>query len=232
MIIPFIKLKLLVKIWPLIILMMIAPSRRAIGAPESIDQLNKELKAFESSKLSIGSGAFVLRENTVLKLDRSVNITISGNLYLHSPITGEGRLILQGKQRMLIDANNHSVSNLVIRNPEGVALMSHLGIQNELSVEEGNLYMNDFNITLDHLFTRISTHEDGKIAFNGSGRILGQAWQPLASHAPQYDHNQGPHFCLLLMPESKPDLQGTQNLLNRDQNYDSTNPSPPTPPPD
>ncbi len=212
--------------------MMLAPGKRVIGMPEVIDSRDHNLAAFRGMQSNAGAGYFMLKPNTVLHLDREAKIYINANLVLESPVTGEGRLILHGDRKLNIDGNGHSIANLVIQNAEGVELLSRLNIKNHLSVEHGNLYMNDFDIVLESAITRVSTLAGGAIAFNGSGRILGQSWQPMASHGPQYDYGQAPMYCILLLNHEIPGLKGTQILINSDQDCDSITPVPPTPPPD
>jgi hypothetical protein len=227
-------MKYLFKIWPLIIFMMIAPGKSLISNPVVVatDEHDLNLSSISALQSATSAGSFTVEENTILSLNKNARLSINGNIRLNSPILGQGVLVISGDQKLSIDANGHSISRLVINNPQGVELLSPLKIAQELSVEEGFLYLNDFNIQLDHSFVKISTENSGNIAFNGSGRIIGQTLQPLANHAPQNDHDFSSQAFNTISLHQNLYLSGTQIHYHIIQDCHSAIQCPPTPPPD
>ncbi|MEN8225691.1 MAG: hypothetical protein ABFS05_10065 [Bacteroidota bacterium] len=225
-------MKYLIKIWPLVILMMIAPVRDASADLVHTDDHEMNLSAMASFRSDGAQGAFILKENTFLIINKHTVLSVKTNLNLHSPISGKGSLILNGDEKLSLDAHGNTISNLVIRNTGGIELLSQLGISQELSVEEGYLYLNDFNLVLNHSFVKISTEGSGEIAFNGTGRIIGQALQPLANQAPQHDRDFSTQAFVNLLSGHNQYLYSTQILYHNIQNCESAFLCPPTPPPD
>ena len=228
------NLKYLLKIWPLIIFMMIAPGKNVIGDPVSspTEDHDLDISDMSSYRSEATAGTFTLQENTTLSIEKRTTLFIKGNIRLHSPIKGQGILVLSGNKKLSIDANGNSISNLIINNVHGVELLSHLGITKELSVEEGFLYLNDFDVRLDHSFAKITTEGSGDIAFNGAGRIIGQTLQPLANNAPQNDRDYSSQAFITITANQNLYLSGTQITHHKIQNCNSTILCPPTPPPD
>ena len=227
-------LKYITKIWPLIILMMIAPGKNVIGDPVSStsDDHDLNIPALSNFRSGASVGTFTLNENTTLSIKKNTTLLIKNNIRLHSPITGQGVLVLSGDNKLSLDANGNSISRLMIKNTQGVELLSQLSITNQLSVEAGYLYLNDFNIKLSHSFVKLNTEGSGDIAFNGTGRIIGQTLQPLANNGPQNDRDYNTQAFNTIIANQNPYLSGTQIVYYKTQNCESAVLCPPTPPPD
>jgi len=214
--------------------MMIAPVKDATSnvEPISTDDHDINLSVLSTMKKSSSVGTFSIEGNTVLSIQKHTTISVKSNIILNSPVIGQGTLLLNGDRKLSIDAKGNSISNLVIRNSLGVELKSQLEIAQELSVEDGRLYLNDFNLVLNHSFVKINTEDRGDIAFNGSGRIIGQTLQPLSSPAPQNDRDFSSQAFINLLTEQHLNLIGTQITYYMLQNCDSAILCPPVPPPD
>lgn len=209
--------------------MMIAPVKDVDGNPDGQKVNPLSLSSFENQ--SIG-GTFMIGANTYFSIGKQTTISVNTNLELRSPVMGEGKLVLGGDKKLSIDAKGNSITNLVVRNEGGVELLSQLNISDELTVEEGILYLNDFNLVLENSFVKLNQEARGGIAFNGSGRIISQTVQPLATHAPQQDRDMGSQAFIILQAEHNPILSGTQITYYIYQHFDAAVLCPPTPPPD
>ena len=214
--------------------MMIAPVKDATSNPvaDMTDDHEKNPMALSSLTSQGTVGSFTVKGNTYISIKKQTSLSLRNNLQLHSPVTGQGAVILYGDKKLSIDANGNGVSNLIIRNSTGVELISPLKITQELSVEEGYLYLNDFNLMLDHSFVKINTEDGGAIAFNGSGRIMGQTIQPVANSAAQHDRDFSSQAYASLLANQNPIFSGTQIEYHITQNCESAVLCPPTPPPD
>jgi len=214
--------------------MMIAPVKDATSNPvaDMTDDHEKNPMALSSLTSQGTAGSFTVKGNTYISIKKQTSLSIKNNLQLHSPVTGQGALIMNGEKKLSIDANGNSISNLIIRNSSGVELISPLKITQELSVEEGYLYLNEFNLVLDHSFVKIYTEDQGGIAFNGSGRIIGQTLQPVANNGPQHDRDFSSQAYASLLANQNPIFSGTQIHYHIYQNCESAVLCPPTPPPD
>ena len=227
-------MKYLSHIWPFIILMMIAPVKDAMSISVADINDDHDLNRMELSEFKAqgSSGSFTVNGNTYISIKKQTSLSIKNNLQLHSPVTGQGVVILNGDGKLSIDANGNSITNLIIRNESGVELKSPLKISQELSVEEGNLYLNEFNLVLGHSYVKIKTENGGGIAFNGSGRIIGQALQPMANSGPHHDRNFSSQAYASLLANQNPIFSGTQIYYHINQDCHSAVLCPPTPPPD
>lgn len=119
-----------------------------------------------------GSRFTVLKYASV-NIGESATITIS-NLHIESNITGRGKLILLSDNNALINANNHSIENLVLASANKVELLSGLRIINELTILKGELHLNDFDLLIGPN-TILNQSTLSKIILNGSGVIVQQS---------------------------------------------------------
>lgn len=126
----------------------------------------KEAIDFAGSRFSVGKGASV-------EIGESASITVS-NIIIEADISGKGELILLSNKNAYIDANNHSIENLVIAAANKVELLSGLQIVNELTILKGKLHLNDFDLSLCP-DAKLNNSSLLKIILNGSGTILQQS---------------------------------------------------------
>lgn len=135
----------------------------------------------------------VISKGATIHISKTANLVSASDIILEGDIIGEGKLVIDAQRKVSIDANNHEITNLVIKNPEGVELQSALKIGNELLLTEGKLLLNDFNITLTNTFTLINITEKAEIVFNGSGKIIVATEGPFAQNQdknPRFFPNQ------------------------------------------
>lgn len=226
-------LKKLLYIWSLIILMMIAPAKNMIGEPvvSATDDHPLNLRA-SFKQAAEGNVSFTLYEKTTLSLNKHTTLAVTGNLKLNAGISGKGLVIISGESKSLIDANGNRISRLMISNPHGAELQSPLSITNELILAEGELALGNFDLMLVSPYAKITHQGEGQVAYNGSGRILGQSLQPYANEGPQKDRNHHMQVLLDLPQETNPRLYGTQVVYTINTECVITFLTPPTPPPD
>lgn len=213
--------------------MMIAPARNMIGG-ELVHAPGDQQIWIQAALLHSAEGntSFTLYENTSLTLSKFTTLAVKGNLRLHNDIRGEGLVVLSGNSRSSLDANGNSIPRLMLCNPAGVELLSRLNISGELILDQSDLLLGNFDLILTSPFARITTLDGGQIAFNGSGRIIGQSLQPLANNAPANDRDLSSQVLLDLPDNTNPLLYGTQVVYYINTDCEITFLSPPSPPPD
>ena len=123
--------------------------------------------------IDLAGGIFTVNKGASVQIGKSSSITIA-KLITEADITGKGKLILLSDNNAFIDANNHSIENLVVSVANKVELLSGLQITNKLSILSGKLYLNDFNLILDPN-TKLAQSTLEKIIQNGSGTIVHQS---------------------------------------------------------
>lgn len=213
--------------------MMIAPARNMIGG-EIVHAPGDHQTGIHTALIhsSEGNAHFTLYENTTLTLGKLTTLAVKGNLRLHNDIRGEGLVVLSGNSRSMLDANGNSIPRLMLSNPAGVELLSRLNISGELILDQSDLLLGNFDLMLTSPFARITTLDGGQIAFNGSGRIIGQSLQPLANNAPANDRDLSSQVLLDLPENTNPTFYGTQVVYYINTDCEITFLSPPSPPPD
>ncbi len=179
----------------------------------------KEAIDFTGSRFSVGKGASV-------EIGESASITVS-NIIIEADISGKGKLILLSDKNAFIDANNHSIENLVLASANKVELLSGLQIVNELTILKGELHLNNFDLILCP-DAKLNNSSLLKIILNGSGTILQQsisipyAAAPFVFSGPvHFDFSQIPaltvndsreadenifHYTLSFTPDRTPDV--------------------------
>ena len=150
----------------------------------------KEAVDFTGSRFSVSKGASV-------QIGESASITVS-NLITEADITGKGKLILLSNNNTFIDANNHSIENLVLTSANKVELLSNLRIVNELIIQNGELHLNDFNLLTGHN-TKFDETTLLKIIQNGKGKLL-QGEIPLFHDAAPFVVSAPLHFDFSQIP--------------------------------
>jgi len=147
-----------------------------------VAQLPVQLSAQDCS--GFAKGSFVVKEGAAVYIGEGAKITISGNITLEADISGEGELILNSMKTIFIDANNHSIENLVLTSANSVELKSRLQINSKLIILNGALQLNNFNLIINNDRKLNQTTLD-KIIENGVGKIL-QGEIPLCNSATPY----------------------------------------------
>lgn len=158
-------------------------------------QINQQGK-IESPKYEEEKSVFVLSPNTTLSINEDVILTVSSDVVLSSNILGEGIFLIKGNLPLLLDAHNFKIDKLHLESNSGLELRSPLTIGKELSIIEGNLYLNDFNITLANRLTRIHVGRKGKLVFNGKGVVF-MNQEPLVSFNIRPISIKAPCYCSL-----------------------------------
>ena len=192
-----------------------------------------EISAF-SVKAGFGmNGVFYVKPKTFISINKKTNLVISNDIILRSPIFGEGIVLVKSDHIVAIDANNNSISRLKIQNPKGVALKSPLHIEQEITVENGSLLLNDYDLVLANPFVEVNTGTSGKIAYNGSGRIISQSLQLFANTDKNtvQTHVKVPVLGIIT-DEIEECFDASDLCFNIQMNYTSCFIVPPTPPPD
>ena len=161
-----------------------------------VTQLPVQLSAQDCSGFTKGS--FVVKEAAAVCIGEGAKITVSGNITLEADITGEGELILNSNKNTFIDANNHSIENLVLTSANKVELLSNLRIVNELIIQNGELHLNDFNLLTGHN-TKFDETTLLKIIQNGKGKLL-QGEIPLFHDAAPFVVSAPLHFDFSQIP--------------------------------
>jgi hypothetical protein len=212
--------------------MMIAPARNMIGEPVAVatDDHPLNLKVVHE-QVDEANVSFSLYKNTTLSLSERTILSVTGDLRLEADIVGNGKVVLGGNSTSVVDANGNRISRMEVNNPFGVVLKSQLSITNELILVEGELALGNYDLLLVGPFAKITREGEGQVAYNGSGRIIGQHLQPIANDGPQKDRNHV-QVMLDLPDETNPRLYGTQVVYAINTKCAVTFLSPPTPPPD
>jgi hypothetical protein len=117
------------------------------------------------------AGVLYSKSETSIKIGISTQIVIKSNLKIRSNIEGEGKLVINSRGDSYIDATNKSINNLSIISGGIINLKSNLTIHNQLFILDGNLYLNDFFLSIDesNVLKGNSIH---KIIKNGHGKII------------------------------------------------------------
>ena len=126
-----------------------------------------------ADQVDFSGSYFAVHKEASVNIGESASITIS-NLLTETDITGKGNLILLSNNNAFIDANNHSIENLVLTAANKVELLSGLQITNELTILTGELYLNNFDLTLCPN-AKLGNSNLQKIIINGSGSIVHQS---------------------------------------------------------
>ncbi len=150
------------------------------------------------------AGNFVVAEDATVNISENATITIGGSLTLEADITGAGELILNSNKNSFIDANNHSIENLVLASANIVELLSELQINSNLIIDNGTLQLNNFNLTLNY-DTKLNQTTLHKIIENGAGKIL-QGEIPLCNSATPYTFTTTVNFDFANYPATIPDI--------------------------
>ena len=148
-------------------------------------------------------GSFTVSEGARVTIGESAKITVAGNLTIEADIIGKGELILNSHKNTFIDANNHSIENLVLASANRVELKSGLQIGNQLTIQNGELHLNDFNLIINNTKLNQTTLE--RIIENGAGKIL-QGEIPLCNSATPYTFTTTVNFDFANSPATIPEI--------------------------
>ena len=95
-----------------------------------------------------------------ISIGKKMPMAVSADgLILEGDVTGEGALILAGKDTQTVVAHNHAIDHLVVANPKTVKVKGRLTIRKSLTVEQGNLTVephSDLTVLPGALVTRAS----------------------------------------------------------------------------
>lgn len=127
---------------------------------------------------------FIVKQSTHTEIQSGNLVIADARIELEESIEGEGITKLIGTHMAVLHAHGNQVNTLIIESETGAMLKSNLVIGNTLSLNQGNLLLNDCNILLLP-FATIHESAKGKLVFNGQGKVIDLNLQPLAgSDAP------------------------------------------------
>ncbi len=181
--------------------------------PTATALLKNKLSKNESSKYEEVKSVFVLSPNTTLSINEDVILTVSSDVVLWSNIQGEGIFLIKGNPSTLLDAHNFEINKLHLENKNRLELRSPLTIGGELSIIEGSLYLNDFNITLNASALLIHSGKLGHLVFNGRGFIITKDKQPLISTKLPHSTVKTPYYYSVTLV-SLNNVSTTENFLS------------------
>ena len=149
-------------------------------------QIDTDKPVSKNQALSGHRSHIVLGKGATIHLSINANLISASDVIMEGDIIGKGKFIIKARRKISIDANNHKITNLIIENPEGVALESPVKITNKLILTEGRLFLNDFNITLTNRFAFIDISKEAAIVFNGSGIVIESTDFPITQNQDKY----------------------------------------------
>ena len=192
-----------------------------------------KISAFSAQAGSDMNGVFYVMPETFLSINEKTNLVITSDIILGSSVSGQGILLVKSDHIVTIDANSNSISRLKIQNPKGVALKSSLHIENEITIEDGSLLLNDYDLVLAGPFVELNTGTNGKIAYNGSGRIIAPNIQVFANTDKNtVQNNVKVPVSGIIADEIEEGFDASDLCFNIQINYTPCFIVPPTPPPD
>ena len=112
-------------------------------------------------------------------IDSSAVVSITGDVHTNRDLFGNGRLVFLGTSSQRLDANQHQIPSIEVRNPHHVFLSSPAHITKALLFRSGKLFLenNDLHLMPGTVIEGVTT--DRYIVTNGRGELR-RHFQPTA----------------------------------------------------
>ncbi len=122
--------------------------------------------------ISFALHAQVSIHSTPIHIASGTVLGIKGNLISDQPISGEGKIRLNGTDRQLLNLSNQFVSNLEIENNSGVDLLSDAKINTNLTLTNGKLNLNNYDLYLSDSAIIFGGDSTNFITNDGTGQVF------------------------------------------------------------
>jgi hypothetical protein len=113
---------------------------------------------------------FLLSPLAKIKITQKSNLLLNSNVELNNNIVGEGKLIIKSDKLVLLDAKDHQINTLIVKENTKIQLEGHLQILRKFRVYGGvKIALGNFNLVLapEVYFTNFQ-----QICKNSLGRLI------------------------------------------------------------